>query len=319
MATEWRWDGGSNSTTLKVNGVTLQKTTEWCMDIEHFALDDGLVSYAPITTSREPFVLVSNTVHDGTWLRVLFRLSGTNNLLMPDGLDIPVTGGEIVILSPVEYSFVYSYPELDKLQAFEFYIRADVLSNLLGDALPSDLLPFMADTPTKSRVIRFQATAEMKAHAAKIMGRERSGSLRKLEHRAFVMSLLALVGAQLDQQKARKSNGIASIHEIDCAMHAYEQIIKSPEINHTSGSLARDCGISERRLSLAFRERFSMSVFQKLKHERMEAARRMLEQDDVLLKEIAHRVGFSQVNNFIRAFSAHYGTAPRTFMQKSEN
>jgi AraC-like DNA-binding protein len=84
----------------------------------------------------------------------------------------------------------------------------------------------------------------------------------------------------------------------------------------TLGELADAVGLSEKRLNTAFRLLFGSTVFEILRNHRLEHARQVLEEDSVALKEIAHRVGYTHVSNFIHAFRARYGTTPQQYLRR---
>ena len=61
-------------------------------------------------------------------------------------------------------------------------------------------------------------------------------------------------------------------------------------------AMALAAGLSERRLSAAFRLAFGAGPFEVLRDHRLEHARQALEQGGVSLKEVSFRVGYSHVS-----------------------
>jgi AraC-like DNA-binding protein len=82
--------------------------------------------------------------------------------------------------------------------------------------------------------------------------------------------------------------------------------------------LARSVGLTEKALSAGFRDAFGATVFETLRNERLEHARLALADQQLPLKLIAARVGYSHVNNFIAAFTARYGAPPRRYVTRSD-
>jgi AraC-like DNA-binding protein len=76
------------------------------------------------------------------------------------------------------------------------------------------------------------------------------------------------------------------------------------------GELAATAGMSESALNAGFRALFGGSVYEILRDERLEHARIALETTDTPVKQIAFRVGYNHVTNFINAFTTRYGTSP---------
>ena len=75
--------------------------------------------------------------------------------------------------------------------------------------------------------------------------------------------------------------------------------------------LASAVGLSQRRLVYGFKQIFDTTVYGHLRECRMEAARQMLEETDMPLKQIAYLVGYGHANNLIAAFRSRYGVPPR--------
>jgi AraC-like DNA-binding protein len=83
---------------------------------------------------------------------------------------------------------------------------------------------------------------------------------------------------------------------------------------HSSlGELAVGVGLSEKRLNAGFRLLFGETVFEVLRNERLAHAQIALRSEAASLKEIAFRVGYNHVTNFITAFTARYGAPPRQY------
>lgn len=81
--------------------------------------------------------------------------------------------------------------------------------------------------------------------------------------------------------------------------------------NASIPQLASAVGLSQRRLVYGFKQVFDTTIYGHLRECRMEAARRMLEETDMPLKQIAYLVGYGHANNLIAAFRGRYGIPPR--------
>lgn len=75
-------------------------------------------------------------------------------------------------------------------------------------------------------------------------------------------------------------------------------------------------GLSEKRLNAGFRLLFGATVFETLRNRRLEQARQVLDEGGVILKEIAFRVGYDHVSNFIHAFRARYDATPLQYLRR---
>jgi len=74
---------------------------------------------------------------------------------------------------------------------------------------------------------------------------------------------------------------------------------------------AVEVGLSLKCLLHGFKEMYGETPVQLLRRERLSLARRLVEEDRLPLKEVAWRVGYHHVTNFVNAFSAEYGVPPR--------
>lgn len=77
--------------------------------------------------------------------------------------------------------------------------------------------------------------------------------------------------------------------------------------------LAHALGTNERKLTLAFRRKVGMSVFEYLAELRLETARRLLEAGSMQIQLIADRVGYRNAGDFTRAFRRRHGISPREY------
>jgi AraC-like DNA-binding protein len=78
----------------------------------------------------------------------------------------------------------------------------------------------------------------------------------------------------------------------------------------TLESLARGAGLSQRRLGEVFREVTGLTVIEWVLRQKLLLAADLLREGRLPVKEIAHRLGYSQVSTFTAAFSRQFGVAP---------
>lgn len=79
-------------------------------------------------------------------------------------------------------------------------------------------------------------------------------------------------------------------------------------------ALAREVGLSAKRLNRGFRELYGTTVFTYLRDARLDAARAALEGGSTLpLKQLAWELGYGQASNFVTAFRRRFGVTPGSF------
>lgn len=81
-------------------------------------------------------------------------------------------------------------------------------------------------------------------------------------------------------------------------------------------ALARAVGTSHTQLNRGFKMMYGTSVFGYLRKMRLEEARSLLEKGRMNVTEAAIAVGYNSISSFSRAFSDHFGTAPRHYLKK---
>ncbi len=83
-----------------------------------------------------------------------------------------------------------------------------------------------------------------------------------------------------------------------------------------NADVARGVGVSERKLSELFRQERNQTLNDYLTELRMEAAKRLLEQSDLRVYEIAEQVGYGSSAYFSTAFTRYSGKSPADYRKE---
>lgn len=75
-------------------------------------------------------------------------------------------------------------------------------------------------------------------------------------------------------------------------------------------NVANQVGLSQRRLSTAFKELFGGTPLQCLTQWRLEKARTLVAQGELSVKQVAHMTGYTHVSSFSYAYARHFGEPP---------
>jgi len=75
--------------------------------------------------------------------------------------------------------------------------------------------------------------------------------------------------------------------------------------------------LSEKRAQQMMRSATGMTFFEYLNHQRMQRAKRMLEETDVPIQEICSACGYASVNTFYKAFQRAFAMAPNAMRKKA--
>jgi len=92
--------------------------------------------------------------------------------------------------------------------------------------------------------------------------------------------------------------------------------IDAEEASPTIDALACVAGISRRHLSRAFKQTTGQTVHDYVEQVRLNKAMRLLGESDLLLKDIAYRLGFASASSFSVAFRKSAGETPRAFRRR---
>lgn len=120
----------------------------------------------------------------------------------------------------------------------------------------------------------------------------------------FVAAVLAAIGgetkpAPTDQPEDHRS-ALAARDILK------ENLASPPPI----AELAQRVGLSQRRLSDAFRTLFGASPFQCLTEWRLDQARHLLEATDLPVKEVSYAMGYAHLSSFSHAYLRRFGVRP---------
>jgi AraC-like DNA-binding protein len=159
----------------------------------------------------------------------------------------------------------------------------------------------------------------MRSLAENLFGRGLNGPLRILMIEGAVIQLLALQAARAAHAAPSRSRRSLSPREQVAVREARERLLSDMRHPPTIGELATAVGMTEKRLNSGFRVLFGTTVFETLRNERLEHARIALVSGGASMKQVAFRVGYDHVTNFINAFTARFGAPPRRYAESCGN
>ena len=151
-------------------------------------------------------------------------------------------------------------------------------------------------------------TANMQRIAAQMRANPYYGAMASLytqgkSHELLLAALIDLAGTEVDAKRVLSPDRRK-------AMAARDRLMADLANPVSVELLAREVGLSERRLNEVFRDSFGMTVFEWLVDQRLNLARDMLERGDLSIKEIAFRLGYERVNTFAGAFVRRFSMPP---------
>lgn len=123
---------------------------------------------------------------------------------------------------------------------------------------------------------------------------------------------LTILGTE-DESQARISR-----RDHNAAMMAYDLIRENLAASLSIDDVARQVGLSQRRLAELFQEFFGASPFQCLTRWRLDAGRDLLDQGELSVKQVAYAMGYAHVSSFSQAFTRQFGYPPRTRRRRAD-
>ncbi|HKJ75714.1 MAG TPA: AraC family transcriptional regulator [Gammaproteobacteria bacterium] len=149
----------------------------------------------------------------------------------------------------------------------------------------------------------------LKRAVSELLNHPYHGSIGRLyaEGKSMEITALALDALRTPEPAARRG---LSEWERQRVRQAQERLVLNLQDPPIVRELAHAVGLSISRLEYGFRELHGVSVFRWLQDYRLDVARELLEKEDLPIKTIAFRLGYTYPNNFTNAFRRRFGMAP---------
>lgn len=321
MDIEWLVkDEDDDPSSFQVGEHVVLEDARWKAQISRINLRENLIAITTLADVRDEVVVEpSNPYLDRSWIAMNFMLSGRYNVTLPDGSRVVLSLDGAHMMSLNEWKAVYEIPAQQTIRHFSISMREEAMESMLGGELPDGLKALFQknDDPDYCRVQPVFFTPRMRALVKDVLGSPLRGALRRMELEGAVIQLVANMAhhaaaleAQQEQDAALPS---AMVEKVEEARKLLLETLAEPM---SLADLARAVSLNEKDLNRGFRNLYDKTVFEVLRDERMEVARHVLEKEDVPLKQIAYRVGYQHVSNFITAFKTRYGVPPRQFMKE---
>ncbi|MBF0186927.1 MAG: helix-turn-helix transcriptional regulator [Magnetococcales bacterium] len=181
---------------------------------------------------------------------------------------------------------------------------------LEGQPLPAVVQRFLKGEDT-SFMAHPRITLPIRQLIAEIQSPPYDGAMRALYIQGKIFELMAATLQDLsgERNSPRRTLG----EDRRKALRARDILMNNLETPPRVDALARQVGLSQKRLNDVFRDLFGATVFQCLGQWRLEMARDLLMKSDLSIKQISYQMGYAHPNNFILAFSKRFKTPPGRF------
>lgn len=104
-----------------------------------------------------------------------------------------------------------------------------------------------------------------------------------------------------------------SNRDLDIIRELKEHLSKTFLDDHSLTGLAQYLGINTNKLMAMFKKTFGKSIFEYIADQRMDYARRLLQEGGLLVTQVARTIGYKNPNHFSAAFKKRFGLSPSSF------
>ena len=264
--------------------------------------------------------------HDAS-LRFTFFLEG-------DGyVERRLSNGTLVTkkIRPIERcSSVSFYPELAGTICFpagrrQFHLMIQIspalLNTLMGGRfrrIPYDLEAISVGCTAIDYFHSGPLSPVMDAAIQQLLNCPYSGPLGQIYQESRAIELIAHKLAQIESCAVDlPASNKLRWDDVERVHHAKDILLRDLENPPRLFDLALAVGTTHTQLNKGFRKIYGTSVFGYLRKMRLEKARHLLETGSMNVTQAALAVGYNSLSSFSRAFSAHFGFKPLSYLKSA--
>lgn len=225
--------------------------------------------------------------------------------------------GRAYVMTPVERRARYEVDAQRGWRSVALRIEAEALDLVAGD---SNLPELFIEALSKRRgdVLEMAALpAKVRMVADELLRPAFRGPMNRIFRQAKSLEFLAYQFGVLE--RSNQDDEALPPRDLAKVRMARDRLLFNLREPPDLGELARDVGLSPKRLNRGFRDLYGTTVFAFLRDARLDAARRALNEGTPLsLKQLAWELGYAQVSNFVTAFRRRFGVTPGAWKRGEE-
>lgn len=313
MRPEWRVSGAADQARLDPAGVTVVAGEGWSGRYERTTFGPGFHMHVGELELAAPLEQQVAAEDDGPPLiSVYVPTVGAGRLQMLDWPELTLRPWTALLFTARERRSTFRIPGDQSFRFFSVALWPELFGSLFDDDPPPALAALLVAAGRTTLVHTRSVSAATRALIAEIGSPGDGGPLQRLHREAVAIRLLTeVVGAT-----AAAPAGNVAARDAAVVRDARVAILSNLREPPSAAELAKAAGMGLRRFLRAFEDVHGATPAQLLRQERLAEARRLLEVGDAPLKEIAWRVGYAHVSNFVAAFTAEFGAPPRRFSRR---
>jgi len=158
-----------------------------------------------------------------------------------------------------------------------------------------------------------ETSTSIKLILSQLTTKQINQSLRLVYIKGKVYELLSYYFSNVSESEGENCPYIASEETITKIKQVKEIIIQEMNNPPSLAELAKQVGLNIKKLKTDFKEFYGVPVFSFLLNYKMELAKKLLQEQQLNVNEIASNLGYSTSSHFIAAFKRKFGITPKQF------
>ncbi len=176
-------------------------------------------------------------------------------------------------------------------------------------------IPFLSESfGEKKYYAQEMLTPNMAVVLSQLINYNLHPSIRRLYFKGKVLELIALYFNKTGDADLEQCPFLADEENVRRIKRAKEIIIEQMVEPPSLDQLAKEIGLSLKKLKEGFKQIYGDTVYGFLLDHKMEMARKLLESGKYNVNEVGLRVGYSTASHFISSFKKKYGTTPKKYV-----
>ncbi len=150
-----------------------------------------------------------------------------------------------------------------------------------------------------------------------IVAKKLHGSLQDLYIKGKIYELLSLYFNISEEIESDQCPFMANEETVTQIKKAKDIIIENMAQPPSLEELSKKVGLNIKKLKLGFKEFYGAPVFTFLLNYKLDYSKKLLEENQLNVSEVALHVGYSNSSHFIAAFKKKFGTTPKQFTKQN--
>jgi len=309
ISCQWRLGNGYGSAHLAEGAAIPDDITRDCLNVLSAGVGSSLfhmISQPAQSVRRE-----CTFIHERPVLTLLAHLSGRSRFKVSGGAEIGVTPEQYVIQLTNPGSVAVTEQAVESGEVVSFMLSEDRLRQMLdGMRVPTRIETILNGRSNDFQLAPRISVAKRRLFTA-LCSTPYTGGWSQLYLNAKLFELFDEVFRDLDDKAGSRMSGIGNERgKVDLARDILLDNLGNPP---TIETLAQQVGLSQRRLSEAFRATTGMTVLEWVLEQKLLFARELLMEGALPLKEISFRAGYAHRSSFTEAFTKRFGVSPAQY------